>query len=107
MLFYPSNANKTDKQNDQLTARFDKFSSRENTWPREIIKPFKNRSPPVYSTKDIIIINNSFLSDIKAVNKIKQQRLDELHKQIEQLRNQQTCMRERLPRKAVHPQVQL
>jgi hypothetical protein len=75
-------------QADQvLSDKLDRFASRQDTWPKEIIKVYKNRSPPIYSVEDIVSINNAHTVDIEQINTIRKSRIDAFSVQLKTLYN--------------------
>ena len=82
-----------------LAKKLDKFSARQDTWPHEIIKSYKNRNPPVYSVEDIVSINNAHITDIEQINKIRQNRVDTFSAQLKSVQQGQTKKTEKLAEK--------
>ena len=79
-----------------LSVKLDRFASRQDTWPKEIIKVYKNRNPPVYSVEDIVAINNAHVVNIEQINKTRQTRIDAFSAQLKTLQHRQIKKSEKL-----------
>ena len=82
---FPNNVNTDQALSDKL----DRFQSRQQTWPKEIISCFKNRGPPIYTIEDIVSINNAHIIDIELINTIRKSWIDGLSVQIKTLQHRQ------------------
>ena len=81
-----------------LSDKLDRFQARQQTWPKEVISCFKDRTPPIYNTEDIVQINNSHIIDIENINTLRKSRIDGLSIQIKTLQHRQNKKSERLAR---------
>ena len=88
---FPNNVN----SNQALSHKLDRFQSRQQTWPKEVISCFKNRAPPIYTIEDIVQINNAHVIDIENINTIRKSGIDALSIQIKTLQHRQNKKNER------------
>ena len=79
-----------------LSDKLDRFATRQDTCPKEIIKVYKNRNPPVHSVKDIVAINNAHTVDIEQINNIRKTRIDAFSAQLKTLQHRQIKKSEKL-----------
>ena len=69
----------TVSQNSKLSEKLDGLS---NTWPSEILRVYRERQAPLYSSKDIVRLNVQNASEIQSVNSTRAKIEKTLHEQI-------------------------
>ena len=55
-------------QNTKLSEKLECLSNRQNTWPSEIVKVYRERKPPLYMSEDIIRLNVQNVAEVQAIN---------------------------------------
>ena len=55
-------------QNAKLSEKLECLSNRQNTWPSEIGKDYRERKPPLYTSEDIIRLNVLNVAEVQAIN---------------------------------------
>ena len=55
-------------QNTKLQEKLEFLGNRQNTWPSEIVKVYRERKPPLYTSEDIIRLNVLNVAEVQTIN---------------------------------------
>ena len=69
-------------QNTKLSDKHESLSSRQNTWPSEIVKVYRERKPPLYTSEDNIRLNVQSIAYVQAIKNVREKMQRGLEKPI-------------------------
>ena len=78
----------TVSQNTKLSEKLEALLNRANTWPTEILRVYRERQVPLYTSEDIVRLNNQNSSEIQMVNGSRTKLEKGFQDQIDVVKNQ-------------------